>query len=496
MSIHFLLKLLFNIFLVTGLISRVNAMEEEPKKPNIVIFLADDAGYGDFSSYGSKYGKTPVIDSLAEQGMKFTDFYAAASICSPSRAGLMTGRIPARTGIYTFIPESEQTVWLPKSEITFPQLLKQQGYATCHVGKWHLSHLWRRKGDRNWGGKEDQPQPSDFGFDYTFGTTNNALKTHHNPHNFSRNGDMVGPQEGYACQLVADEGISWLQNREDKSQPFLLYVAYNEPHETVAAPEEMVSQFTAYTNDDKKKELHVRTYYGALMNMDNSMGRILAYLDEAGLSDDTIVIFYSDNGSRKNMSYWAGTNLPLRGYKGNVWDGGIRSPAVIRWPGVIQSNSVSKVPVSAIDMLPTLCAITGAKIPEDRAIDGVNIMEVLKGGTEINRETPLFWFQAGSTPAVSMRDGDWSLVGYLNKFENQEGQRIRPVFNPDTMEYIKTAKFIKFELFNIREDMSQTKKLAEIEPERFETMKAQMTKLFAEVVEEGPTWRFEEAANK
>ncbi|MHC4368831.1 MAG: sulfatase-like hydrolase/transferase, partial [Planctomycetota bacterium] len=186
--------------------------DNDTSRPNILVLLADDLGYSDLSCYGSRSTKTRNLDKLAESGMRFTDFYAPAPNCSPSRAGLLTGRSPSRTGMYNYIPP-DGPLHLPEPEVTIAELLRDAGYNTAHIGKWHLCHDML---------SEDLPQPSDHGFDYSLGTENNASPSHKNPANFVRNGKAVGKMEGYSCQIVADEVIGFLDNREDSGKPFFI----------------------------------------------------------------------------------------------------------------------------------------------------------------------------------------------------------------------------------------------------------------------------------
>jgi len=206
------------------------------ERPNFVLIMADDLGYADIGSYDSPI-RTPNIDALAQQGMRFTDFYAAAPNCSPSRAGLLTGRTPSRVGVYDYIPPNIPMNLL-SSEVTIAEMLKPMGYSTCHVGKWHLSR---------WTLDEEAPldalTPSDQGFDYWFAIDNNAIPSHHNPRNFRRNGKAVGEIQGYSCQLVADEAIAWLDSRIDFEQPFFLNVSFNEPHKKIASPPELIAEY-------------------------------------------------------------------------------------------------------------------------------------------------------------------------------------------------------------------------------------------------------------
>lgn len=451
--------------------------------PNILIVLTDDQGYADLGCFGSPYLGTPNLDALAKQGVRFTDFYAAAPLCSPSRTGLMTGRIPSRCGMYSYIDDGDPTMHLPKQEVTIAQLLKAQGYDTCHVGKWHLSHLR----DERWKGSNPLPQPRDFGFDHSFGVTNNALPTHLNPVNFVRNGKSVGPLEGYSCQLVADEGIQWLKERAKADRPFFMYLCFNEPHETVAAPPDRVAHYAQVNVKNSEK---ARTYLACIENMDDAVGRVLKHLDASGLAENTLVLFHSDNGSRDSMSKVLGTNLPLRAQKASCYDGGIRVPGIMRWPGRIAPGSVCTEPVGAIDMLPTLCAVTGATKPADRPLDGTNLVPLLTGDGTVVRQKPLFWHFYNSRQ-VAMRDGDWSLVGFLEAPPN----RLAHGLDAPAMAYLKTAKIERFELYNVREDIGQKKDLAAQEPERLRRMSEQLTALYKEVLDEGPVWTWKERSS-
>jgi arylsulfatase A len=194
-------------------------------RPNNVVVLADDLGYGDLACYGHPVIKTPHLDQFAREGLRFTDCYAAAANCSPARTGLMTGRTPTRVGIHNWIPMFSP-MHVRRSEITIATLLRNAGYSTCHVGKWHLN------GDFN---LPSQPQPSDHGFDHWFSTQNNALPNNRNPFNFVRNGKPVGPLKGFAARLVADKAITWLEKGRDQEKSFFLYVCFHEPHEPIAS---------------------------------------------------------------------------------------------------------------------------------------------------------------------------------------------------------------------------------------------------------------------
>ncbi len=229
-------KLVFALLLMQFLTSGRSILFAQDTRPNIVIILCDDLGYGDLASYGHPHISTPNLDKMAAEGIRFTNFYSTAPVCSPSRVGLLTGRSPNRAGIYDWIPsakepkpDAREQVHMRKEETTIPKLLKQAGYATAMVGKWHCNSNFN---------SIEQPQPIDAGFDHWMATQNNAAPSHENPKNFVRNGEEVGELEGYSCHIVVDEGIQWLENhtQQNPTQPFFLYLAFHEPHEPVASP--------------------------------------------------------------------------------------------------------------------------------------------------------------------------------------------------------------------------------------------------------------------
>ena len=314
------------ILLITSLI----AMAEQP--PNFVIIVADDLGYGDLGCYGSPIVKTPHIDAFAREGLRLTSCYSAASNCSPARTGLMTGRTPYRVGVHTAIPFGSP-MHVRQSEITIASLLHDAGYQTCHVGKWHLNGKFN---------SPDQPQPDDHGFEYWFSTQNNALPNHKHPDNFVRNGEPVGIVEDYAANIVAAEANRWLEKNRDATRPFFLYVCFHEPHEPIATHPRFASQ---YPSDDPSYS----AYYGNIAQMDHAFGKIVDRLDTLGLRDNTFVLFTSDNGPAVTAMHphgWAG---PLRGKKGDLYDGGIRVPGIARWPGHIRAGRVCDEPISGVD---------------------------------------------------------------------------------------------------------------------------------------------------
>jgi arylsulfatase A len=433
-----------------------------------VLVLCDDLGYGDIGCYGAKDVQTPNLDKFATEGLKLTSCYASHPNCSPSRTGLMTGRTPTRVGVRDWIPE-DSPVHVRRSEVTIATLLRNAGYATCVSGKWHMN------GEFN---KPTQPQPNDHGFEYWFATQNNAYPTHRNPDNFARNGKDLGKLEGYAAHLVVDEANRWLAEVRDKTKPFFLYVAFHEPHEPIASDEKYTK---LYPSDDPSYS----AFHGNITQMDDAFGRLMRTVDEQGLRENTLVFFTSDNGPAITSQHPHGSAGPLRDKKGSVYEGGIREPGLVRWPGKVKPGTVSDAPVSAVDFLPTICAIAEIDAPADRVLDGTNVLPLLSG-EQITRKTPLYWHYNRATggPQVAMRDGDWKILGTLDKPAPPRSSDI----TEETERDFKTAEMVKFELYNLRSDIGETTDLSEKEPAKFAEMKAALAKKYREVRTECPTW--------
>jgi arylsulfatase A len=359
-------------------------------QPNVVILLADDLGYQDVGCYGGPV-QTPAIDQLAKEGVRFTDFYSGCAVCSPSRATLLTGRHHIRTGVYSWIHDEGQNSHLLLRERTIAEILKDRGYSTAHIGKWHLGLPTKNR---------SKPTPSHHGFDYWFTTWNNASPSHKNPNNFIRNGQAVGPLEGYSCQLVADEAIDWLDNHRHPKAPFFLNLWFHEPHAPIAAPDQIVSSYGELKD-------RAAIYSGTIDNTDRAISRVVEKLNQMGVRENTLIIYASDNGSYRDDRVGN-----LRGRKGSNWDGGIRVPGIFSWPEVIKKSRAVKEPAGLVDVLPTLCGLLSLEPLQDRAIDGSDLSPLLKGEPDkFKRHQPLFWHLQKSRPIVAMRDGDFSLGG-------------------------------------------------------------------------------------
>ena len=407
----------------------------EPKRPNIVFLLADDMGYGDYERIGGST-ETPNLNRLADEGIFFNNFYSAGPNCSPSRTGLMTGKSPAKVGMYSYRPQNHP-LHLLDQEITLAELLKTRGYQTAHIGKWHLGELT--------GNPEfDHPQPHDQGFDYSMGTENNAEPSHHNPRNFIRNGKALGKVEGYSCQIVAQECMDWLNQKSD--DPFFLYVAFHEPHAKVASPPELVEKYKNLPQKDAE-------YLANIDHLDSAIGRILNYLEQHDLMDNTIIMFSSDNGS-----YRLASNAGLKAVKSFLYDGGIRVPGIIRWSGIKTDKKVVEAPTGLVDLLPTLCEIVGIYPPDD--LDGTSILPLLEG-KPFERKLPLYWFFYRTSPEIAMRIGDHMILGLDNDTIPRPHQ-----FSQDDLGYLKTISLKNYELYDLRNDFSQEKNLFHSHPKK------------------------------
>ena len=448
------------------LISFTSAFSATPERPNVVMLLADDLGWKDVGCYGGPV-KTPTIDGLAESGMRFTDFYSGCAVCSPSRATLLTGRHHIRAGVYSWIHDGSQNSHLLEREVTLAEVLKEAGYATAHVGKWHL-------GLPN--GKRKKPTPADHGFDHWFATWNNAEPSHRNPKNFIRNGVAVGELKGYSCQLVADEAINWLDQRKDKDTPFFLNVWFHEPHAPIAAPDDIVKSYGKNLKDQ------AAIYSGTIDNTDRAIARLREKLAAIDAPENTLIIYASDNGS-----YRSDRVGDLRGRKGMNWEGGIRVPGIFSWPGKIPPGKVTSVPAGLVDVVPTVQGLLGLANSAGVFHDGSDLTSILKGkGESFTRHQALFWHLQKSRPIVAMRDGDFSLVADPD-YEISTNNMFREAWIPK----IKSGGYRNYQLFNLKDDPCQKKNLAEEQPERLAEMKAQLLEINASIMADGPDWHLQ-----
>lgn len=397
------------LFPVLGFSSIETQLISRDSLPNIIFIFADDLGYGDLSCFGAKDIKTPNIDRLANEGIKFTDFYSASPVCSPSRAALLTGRLPQRMGINgVFFPDS--FTGMSPSEITIPELLKQKGYTSGIVGKWHLGH-------------HCQFLPLQQGFDSYFGIPySNDMSSVV----YLRNNDVeeFKVDQHYTTQIYTHESLNFIDNNKDN--PFFLYLAHNMPHVPIYASPEFEG-----TSE--------RGLYGdVIQELDWSVGEILKKLDELKLLENTLIIFSSDNGPWLAMKDHGGSAGHLREGKMYTFDGGMRVPTVAMWKGKIKPNTIETDMASQMDWFPTFATITGADLPEDSILDGQDISEVLLGKGKRKSDTNLF-LDGGTLEAY--RKADWKVKLPYKGFTGNRGKNA--VASHDTL------------LFNIRQDPSE-----------------------------------------
>lgn len=422
------------------------------ERPNIVIFLADDLGHGDLGCQGHPRIKTPNLDAFARQGVRLTRCYSASAVCSPSRSAILTGRTPHRNGVYTWIAEGAE-VHLRTSEVTLPGLLRKAGYSTAHAGKWHLNGKFN---------SPDQPQPGDHGYDHWFATQNNAAPSHKNPTNFVRNGSPVGRLEGFSAPLVAGEAIRWLDAGRDKAKPFFLAVWTHEPHLPIESDPRFQENYKDLGED-------FRQHHGNVTQMDHAFGMLMKALDDRGLADTTAVFFTADNGPEGDgtKGRTRGSTGGLRGRKRSMYEGGIRVPGLVRWPGKIPAASVCDTPVVGSDLFPTVLGMCGVKPPADRVIDGTDALGALAGRPgELKRAVPLYWRLDMAPPrekvSMAMRDGDYKVLA--------------------------SRDLATVELYNLRSDPGETANLAGKEPERLKAMRDRLAALNEKIEAEGPDW--------
>ena len=467
-----------------------------PRKLNVVLFLVDDMGWMDSGAYGSKYYETPNLDRFARRAMRFTDAYAQP-LCSPTRASILTGKYAARHGITTasghlppqpaghvFLPASaapsrplilpESKNYLDPSEHTLAEALRDAGWRTGHVGKWHL-------------GLTEPHWPKQHGFDH-------AVHAHPDPGPpsfFSPYGFRVhqsykdGPPGEYLTDRLTDEAIAFVE--ASREQPFYLQLWHHGVHGPWGHKEDYTRAFQAKKDPVGRQGNPIMA--SMLKSVDESFGRLLATLDRLGLTERTIVIFYSDNGGNthsntpddrraaaaapvaqeriRDWRKWAGdlpptSNAPLRDGKGTLYEGGTRVPLLVAWPGVVEGGAVSEEVVGHIDLYPTILEAVGVPRPAQQKLDGVSLVSVLRGGPPLGRPAFFNYFPHGGPakpPGVTVRVGDWKLIRWFETGPKQ----------PE-----------KFELYNLRDDIGETKNLAGAHAARVQTMDALIDRFLAD----------------
>jgi arylsulfatase A-like enzyme len=449
---------IFHLFIL--LLAGALQLTASDRKPNIVFILVDDMGWADGACFGSKFYQTPQIDAFAKAGVRFTSAYAACAVCSPTRAALMTGKYPARLHVTDWIPGSMPdnpkllvpawTKYLPLEETTIAEAFKAAGYATASIGKWHLGTAG-----------SDQYYPEKQGFDVNIaGTDKPQPSTYYAPYNIPTLKPEGKPGE-YLTDRLGDEAVKWIESVKDK--PFFLYL----PHFAVHLPLQGRADLTAKYEKKIREGLNHKNAAYAAMNesLDTAVGRVRAKLAELKLTEKTIVIFTSDNGGRVPTT----SNVPLRVGKASAYEGGVRVPLIVYWPGVTKPGSVSDAPVITMDLFPTVVEMAGLPAAAAKtAVDGTSFASVLRGSGKPTRDT-MFWHYphhqhyqlGGAMPYGAIRSGDFKLVEFFNDMH--------------------------VELYNIKADIGEKHDLAKSNPQKTAELRTRLHAWRTEVGAQMPT---------
>jgi len=437
--------------------------ETAAQKPNFVFFLIDDLGWRDLGCFGSSFYETPNIDDLARKGVRFSNAYAACPVCSPTRASIMTGKYPARLKLTNYLvgrrwPKDSPIAppkWryeMPLEEVTLAEALKETGYKTCFVGKWHLG--------------EEPYYPEHQGFDVNVGGTNSGLPRSHFYPKWGDNPPIEGKDGEYLADKLTDESLKFLEANSEK--PFLLYLSHYGVHTPLEGKEELVAKYAAKVKNmpvDGPKflpqgEVNARivqdhaVYAAMVESIDESVGRVLAKVDELGLTGNTIVIFMSDNGGLSTAEGSPTSNVPLRGGKGLLYEGGIREPMIINWPGVTKPGSICNELVTSTDFYPTMLEMAGLGLRPKQHIDGVSLCSVLRGKRGLKRKA-IYWHyphysNQGGRPGGAVRCGNYKLI------ERYEDDSI--------------------ELYNLKEDIGERRELSAAMPAKAKELRKMLHK--------------------
>jgi uncharacterized sulfatase len=437
----------------------------DPRRPNILFILTDDQGWPTLGCYGNKRVPTPQLDALAKDGMRFTAAYAMPQ-CTPTRAALLTGQHTARNKLWHVIgnhyhyPQArvKEPVYadnLPRETFTVAKGLRAAGYSTGIIGKWHLN----TNADGNYSGLRPEAAAY-YGFEVSVP---------------SLSGENAQGDKG--VNRFTEEAIHFITERRDR--PWFLYLAYHTIHGPVLAPDELVKKYR--DQGAPADGLHNATYLAAIAHLDAAVGRLLGTLDNLHLREHTLIVFLSDNGgvyqvnaaepftngpasaTQLTVEREEFSNAPLRAGKGSHYEGGIRVPCVVRWPGVVPAGRVNATPIHVIDWLPTLLQAAGTSAPKQHRVDGVSLLPLLRGNQLPSR--PLFWYlplyevRWGGTPCAIIREGDWKLIEFFGDYFDTQGRYV-----PDA----------RLELYNLRTDLGETRNLAEAESARAAALREQL----------------------
>lgn len=464
------------ILLSTILAVPIFSAETQPAKPNIIFILADDLGYAELGCYGQTRIKTPNIDRLAEQGMRFTQFYSGSPVCAPSRCVLLTGKHTGHAYIRDNgeLPTEGQRA-IPAETFTLGHMPQKAGYKTACIGKWGL------------GGPGSTGEPNKQGFDYFYGYLCQRQAHNYYPTHLWRNAqkELLPGNEGgkqlvgkhYAHDLMAADALRYVREHADK--PFFLYLAFTIPHVSLQVPADSLAEYegkfpeTPYTGTNYLPHPTPRAAYAAMVSrMDKDIGRLIDLLKELKLEQNTLVCFTSDNGPTIKIggadSAFFGSAGPFRGLKQDVFEGGIRVPFIARWPGRIQPGTVSHQPAAFWDILPTLAEITGTSAPPDS--DGLSILPTLLGRADQKQHDYFYWEYHSQGGRQAVRMGDWKAV------------RLNVQRNPN----------VPIQLFNLKEDIGETTNVAAKHPEVVKKTRDLMES--SREPSDNPRWNFQPIA--
>ena len=425
-------------------------------KPNVLFILVDDLGWSDVSYNGSRVYETPHVDRLARQGMVLTDFYSAGPVCSPTRASILTGKAPARLGLTTWLytPEKDPpfvTHHLPLEELTVAEALREAGYSTGYFGKWHLgykkAHWAAHQGFAVAKGGIDSPHAWKLAWPDRESPLPEKHTRFFSPYHMTHLDN--GPEGEYLTERLTDETIAFIEqhsaSNSRSTKPFFAFLSFHTVHTPLQPKPEKIEKYKtkiASLGLDRKREEDRRekafqnnaAYAGMVEHMDENVGRLLRRLDELELSDETIVVWTSDNGGKGSVT----SNLPLRGMKHNLYEGGIRVPTIIRWPRHIKSGSRNSTPLISTDFYPTILALTGSPARKDQNVDGISFSGVLLGEQDSVERDALYWHYPHNRHEAAVREGHYKL---LHRFKDD-----------------------RFELYNLETDIGEQTDLSEQEP--------------------------------
>jgi len=415
-------------------ITHANAIAAAPENPNLIVIFADDLGYGDLGCYGAERITTPVIDRMAKEGMRFTNFYVTSPICTPARASLMTGCYPSRVGLGTPLHTPDK-VGLNPDEITVAELLDERGYATACIGKWHLGH-------------HPPFYPTRHGFDHYFGTPLGHCFMTKRMRDRGKFSDLFlnderkipFPPVDQLTEILTAEAVRWIEAHA--GEPFFLYLAHAMPHGPAAASERFRGRSAG------------GVYGDAVETIDWSTGEILGALERLKLTRKTLVLFASDNGADPTADWgaagdWFGSNAPLRGKKQQAWEGGLRVPCIARWPGRVPAGTVCEEVTTVMDILPTFARLAGATPPDDRVIDGHDIRPLLFGEPGASSPYDAFIYHVRFGRIAGVRSGDWKLLLDVDA---------------------RTWRHRGTSLYNLRRDLSEQRNVANAHPDVVERL--------------------------